>query len=458
MSEQAQAKSGTRAAIILAAGMGTRMKSATPKVLHKIAGQPILGHVIAATRAAGVGRIVVVTSGDGQAVRDYAAALGAESVIQAEQLGTGHAAASAGDALSGFDGTVVVAYGDMPLVTAETFEASFAAQEKTGMAIVGFRSESTAYGRVIVGADGLLTRIVEYRDANADERAVTLCNAGIMAADARAFFGWTSKLENTNAQGEYYLTDVPALARADGVGCTVVEAHEADMMGVNSRAELSVAEAQMQKRLRDAALAAGVGMIAPETVFLCHDTVLETDCSIGPYVVFGPGVSVKSGAEIRAFSHLEGAVVEGGAQIGPYARLRPGAHIGEDAHIGNFVEVKNSRIEQGVKANHLAYLGDARVGAGANIGAGTITCNYDGFFKYHTDIGAGAFVGSNSSLVAPVTIEDGAYIGAGSTIAKDKVEKDSLCVVRGARTDKPGWAAKFRDTKSAEKAAKKKGT
>lgn len=445
-----------RAAIILAAGMGTRMKSAMPKVLHTIAGKPILGHVIAAVRSAGVDRIVVVTSKDGQAVRDYAAGEGAESVIQAEQLGTGHAAACAVDALKDFEGSVVVTYGDHPLFTAETFAASFAAQEETGMAIVAFRSESIAYGRVIVGADGLLARIVEYRDANPDERAVKLCNAGIMAADAKRFFGWAARLENNNAQGEYYLTDVPALARADGVGCAAVEADEADMMGVNSRAELAAAESQMQQRLRAAAMAGGVGMQAPQTVFLCHDTVLEADCSVGPFVVFGPGVTVKSGAEIRAFSHLEGATVESGAQIGPYARLRPGAYIETDAHIGNFVEVKNTRIETGAKANHLSYLGDARVGAGANIGAGTITCNYDGFFKYKTDIGAGAFIGSNSALVAPVTIEDGAYIGAGSVVAKDKVEKDSLAVVRGARKDVAGWAANFRARKSAEKAAKKK--
>ena len=398
-------------------------------------------------------RIVVVTSQDGQAVRDYAAACGAESVIQAEQLGTGHAAACAAPALKGFDGTLVVAYGDMPLVTAETFEASFAAREEAGMAIVAFQSESKAYGRVIVGADGLLSRIVEYRDASADDRVVKRCNAGIMAADAKAFFGWAAKLENANSQREYYLTDVPTLARKAGVGCAVVMAEEADMMGVNSRAELAAAEAQMQMRLRNAAMANGVGMQAPETVFLSHDTVLEADCSIGPFVVFGPGVTVKSGADIKAFSHLEACTVEGGAQIGPYARLRPGAYIEEGAHIGNFVEVKNARIEKGAKANHLTYLGDARVGAGANIGAGTITCNYDGFFKYHTDIGAGAFIGSNSALVAPVTIEDGAYIGAGSVVAKDAAGKDSLVVVRGTRTDKSGWAASFRARRSAEKAA-----
>ena len=447
----------TRAAIVLAAGMGTRMKSSRPKVMHAVAGRPILGHVIAAVRAAGVERIVVVTSADGEMVRAYAAAEGAESVVQEQQLGTGHAAACAAPLLAGFSGTVVVAYGDMPLVTPATFEASFAARKAAGMAIVAFRSDSTAYGRVIVGADGMLARIVEYRDANADERTVTLCNAGIMAAEAKAFFGWAAKLENNNAQREYYLTDVPLLARKNRVDCAVVEAGEGEMMGVNSRAELAAAEAAMQQRLRGAALAAGVGMVAPETVFLSHDTVLEADVTLGPYVVIGPGVTVKSGAEIKAFSHLEGAVVEGGALIGPYARLRPGAYIEEQAHIGNFVEVKQTRVEKGAKANHLTYLGDARVGAGANIGAGTITCNYDGFFKYRTDIGAGAFIGSNTALVAPVTVEDGAYVGAGSTIAKDSVAKDSLSVVRGPRKDVAAWAAEFRARKTAEKAAKSKG-
>ena len=444
-----------RAAVILAAGMGTRMKSALPKVMHKVSGRPILGHVIAAVRQAGVERIVVVTAPSAETVRTYAAAEGAESVIQHEQLGTGHAAAAAAPLLGDFDGEVVIAYGDMPLVTGATFAASFAARRTAGMAVVAFRSENTAYGRVIVGADGMLSRIVEFKDASADDRMVKYCNAGIMAAEAKRFFGWAAKLDSNNAQREFYLTDVPALARKDGISCAVVEAEEAEMMGVNSRAELAAAEAQMQKRLREAALAAGVGMTAPETVYLSYDTVLEADAQIGPYVVFGPGVTVKSGAEIKAFSHLEGAVVERGALIGPYARLRPGAHIEADAHIGNFVEVKNARVEKGAKANHLTYLGDARVGAGANIGAGTITCNYDGFFKYHTDIGAGAFIGSNSALVAPVKVADGAYIGAGSVIAKDDVAKDALAVVRGPRKDLAGWAAKFRARKSAEKAAKK---
>ncbi|HUJ02285.1 MAG TPA: bifunctional UDP-N-acetylglucosamine diphosphorylase/glucosamine-1-phosphate N-acetyltransferase GlmU [Rhizomicrobium sp.] len=439
----------SRAAIILAAGQGTRMKSATPKVMHGIAGLPILGHVIRAAKGAGISRIVVVTSADGEAVREFAASQGAQAVIQDKQLGTGHAAACAKDALADFSGEVITTYGDMPLLTSATFEASFAAREKAGMAIVAFRSKNKAYGRVIA-KHGILDRIVEYKDANEEERAVDLCNAGIMAADAKSFLRWTAKLENNNAQREYYLTDVPLLAKSERVACAVVEADESEMMGVNSRAELAAAEAAMQMRLRAAALDAGAGMTAPETVFLAYDTQLEADVAIAPYVMFGPGVRVAAGAEIRAFSHLEGAEVGRGAIVGPYARLRPGAIIGEGAVIGNFVEVKNTKVEAGAKASHLTYLGDARVGANANIGAGTITCNYDGFDKHFTDIGAGAFIGSNSALVAPVRIGDGAFVGAGSVIAED-VAPDSLAVVRAPQTASAGWAEKFRARKRAEK-------
>jgi bifunctional UDP-N-acetylglucosamine pyrophosphorylase/glucosamine-1-phosphate N-acetyltransferase len=446
----------TRAAVILAAGMGTRMKSAKPKVMHEVAGLPILGHVIAAARGAGVERIVVVTSPDGAMVRDFAEAQGAQTVIQNKQLGTGHAAAAAASALADFDGEVVICYGDMPLMTAKTFDASFAARKKAGLAIVAFHSKSTAYGRVIADTDGLLDRIVEYRDANAVERKVDLCNAGIMAADAKSFFRWAAKLENNNVQEEYYLTDVPKLAKAEGQGCAIAVADEGEMMGVNSRAELAEAEAAMQVRLRGAALTNGVGMIAPETVFLSHDTVLESDVQIGPYVVFGLGVAVRGGAEIKSHSVLEGAEVKSGAIVGPHARLRLGAMIGEGAHIGNFVEVKNSTIGKGTKANHLAYLGDATVGDAANIGAGTITCNYDGFDKHRTTIGNGAFIGSDTALVAPVIVGDGAYVGAGSVVTKT-VAKDALAVTRAEQREIPGWAEKFRTRKKAEKAAKEKG-
>jgi bifunctional UDP-N-acetylglucosamine pyrophosphorylase/glucosamine-1-phosphate N-acetyltransferase len=444
-----------RAAIILAAGMGTRMKSAKPKVMHAVAGLPILGHVIAAAKGSGCKRIVVVTAPDADEVREYAASLGAQTAIQVRQLGTGHAAAAAAAALKDFSGAVGVCYGDMPLMTAKTLEASFAAGKRSGLAIVAFRSRSTAYGRVIVGKTGLLDRIVEYRDANARERSIDLCNAGIMAAQAKPFFRWASKLNNRNAQKEYYLTDIPMLAKADKVRCAVVEADEGEMMGVNSRAELALAEAAMQNRLRAAALANGVGMLAPETVYLSHDTVLEADAQIGPYVVFGKGVTVRAGAEIKSHCALEGAEVRKGAVVGPHARLRPDTVIGEGAHIGNFVEVKNSTIGKGTKANHLAYLGDAKVGDKANIGAGTITCNYDGFDKFRTEIGNGAFIGSDSALVAPVKIGDGAYIGAGSVITKP-VSKDALAVTRAEQKEVPGWAEKFRSRKRAEKAAKGK--
>ncbi|SRR5665213_1502243 len=443
----------TRAGIILAAGQGTRMKSAKPKVMHEVAGLPMLGHVIAAVKAAGVGRVVVVTAPGAEEVRAFAASMGAESVVQDKQLGTGHAAACAAPLLGNFAGELVVAYGDMPLATAATFEESFAARAKAGMAIVAFESQSKAYGRVIVD-DGFLYRIIEYKDANEEQRAVTLCNAGIMAADTKSFFHWAAKLENKNTQSEFYLTDVPTFAKADGVNCAVMIAEERDMMGVNSRAELAACEAVMQQRLRAKALDAGVGMLAPDTVYLSYDTILEADAQIGPYVVFGPGVTVRSGAQIKAFSHLEGAVVGNGSLVGPYARLRPGAVLEEDVHIGNFVEVKKARIEKGAKANHLTYIGDARVGAGANIGAGTITCNYDGFDKHFTDIGAGAFIGSDTALVAPVKIGDGAITGAGSVITKD-VESNALAVSRGEQKQISGWAERFRSRKKAEKARKK---
>jgi bifunctional UDP-N-acetylglucosamine pyrophosphorylase/glucosamine-1-phosphate N-acetyltransferase len=440
-----------RVGIILAAGQGTRMKSAMPKVMHAVAGLPMLGHVIAAMRGAGVERIVVVTHQEGDAVRAFAAKLGAQSVIQEKQLGTGHAAAHAGGALADFSGAVVVSYGDMPLLTAATFEASFAAQAKAGMAMVGFRPKDAAvYGRMILDGQGFLDRIVEFKDASAAERAVDLCNAGILAADAQSFLRWAGKLENNNSQKEYYLTDVPMVAKAEDVRTSIVVADEIEMMGVNSRAELAAAERAIQARLRAKALANAVGMIAPDTVFLSYDTVLEPDAQVDPYVVFAPGVTVRSGATIRAFSHLEGAEVGPGAIVGPYARLRPGAVLDENVHVGNFVEVKNSHLEKGVKANHLTYLGDARVGAGANIGAGTITCNYDGFDKHKTDIGAGAFIGSDTAMVAPVKIGDGAITGAGSVITKD-VAAGALALTRAEQKEIPGWAEKFRTRKKAAK-------
>ncbi|HET7085762.1 MAG TPA: bifunctional UDP-N-acetylglucosamine diphosphorylase/glucosamine-1-phosphate N-acetyltransferase GlmU [Rhizomicrobium sp.] len=445
----------SKAAIILAAGAGTRMKSALPKVLHKVAGLPLLGHVVKALRAAEVERIVVVTSAAGEDVRAYARSLGAESAIQHQQLGTGHAAASARDALKDFDGSLVIANGDSPLITGDTIRECLKAQERSGLSVLAFEAaDPGAYGRVVLRPDGFLNRIVEFKDASASERVITLCNAGCYAADAQSFFRWTRALKNDNAQKEYYLTDVPLLAREDGVACAVGLADEISVLGVNSRSELAFAERKFQERVRERMLQAGVTMTAPETVFFAHDTVVENDVEIEPFVVFGPGVRVQSGARLRSHSHLEGAHVAQGAIIGPFARLRPGADIGQDAHIGNFVEVKNTAIGKGAKANHLTYLGDATVGAGANIGAGTITCNYDGFTKSRTEIGAGAFIGSDTALVAPVKIGDGATTGAGSVITKD-VAADALAVARGKQIEIAGWAKAFRERQKAKKAEKK---
>ncbi len=446
----------SKAAIILAAGQGTRMKSAAPKVLHKVAGLPLLGHVAAALKGAGVDKIVVVTSAAGEAVRSYAKGLGAQCAIQQEQLGTGHAAAAARDVLADFSGTLLIVNGDMPLVTSETIQECLKSQSRTGLALLAFEAaDPGAYGRVLLRPDGHLNKIVEFKDAVGTERAVTLCNAGCYAADARNFFRWAAALDNNNAQKEYYLTDVPKLARAEGVSCAIAVTDEVSVLGVNSRAELAHAEDKFQERVRARMLKDGVTMTAPQTVFFSHDTVVENDVEIEPFVVFGPGVTVKSGARLRSHSHLEGASVASGAIIGPFARLRPGAQIGQDAHIGNFVEVKNTVIEKGAKANHLTYLGDARVGAGANIGAGTITCNYDGFTKARTDIGAGAFIGSDTALVAPVKVGDGAVTAAGSVITHD-VAADALAITRGAQTEKAGWARDFRERQKAKKQAESK--
>jgi bifunctional UDP-N-acetylglucosamine pyrophosphorylase/glucosamine-1-phosphate N-acetyltransferase len=426
------------------------MKSALPKVLHPVAHLPMLGHVIAAVQGAGVQRIVVVVAPGADAVQNYAAARGCAVAVQDKQLGTGHAVRAAERALSDFDGDVVVAFGDNPLTTPDTFIQAFDGAAAGGMALVAFRTDVGGYGRVVLAADGSFERIVEYKDATAQQRAIDLCNAGILAADAAKLFGWTARLTNANAQKEYYLSDVPARAKADGVNLTVIVAPQAEALGVNSRAELAAAEAIMQDRLRARFMASGVGLTAPETVFLSHDTVIEPDVEIEPFVVIAPGVTIRSRARIRSHSHLEGAVVEPGAIIGPFARLRPGARIGENAHIGNFVEVKNAHIGEGAKANHLTYLGDADVGPKANIGAGTITCNYDGFAKARTEIGAGAFIGSDTALVAPVKVGAGAITAAGSVITKD-VPADALAIARGTQSDKPGWAKAFRARKQQEK-------
>ena len=438
------------AVIVLAAGKGTRMRSALPKVLHKVAGRSMVGHVIAAAEALGAERVVVVVA---PGMDDVAAAVKPHATaIQRSQNGTADAVKAAREALTGFAGDVLILYGDCPLIQADTLARMRAERRDEAITVLGIRvPPPTAYGRLVLGSDGTLERIVETLDANEAERRIDLCNTGIMLIDGSKLFGLLDSIGNANAKGEYYLTDIVEMARKAGSTCRVVEAPEEEALGVNSRSELAVAEARMQDRLRRKAMDEGATLIDPATVFLSFDTQLGRDVTVEPSVFFGPGVKIGDGVEIRAFSHIEKAEVEAGAIIGPYARLRPGASVGEGAHIGNFVVIKNARIDKGAKANHLSYIGDADVGAGANIGAGTITCNYDGFGKYRTQIGAGAFIGSDTTLVAPVKVGAGAFTGAGSTITED-IPDDALAVARGRQAVKPGWAAEFRAKQKARKA------
>lgn len=442
------------AAIILAAGQGTRMRSDRHKVLHPIAGRPMLLHLIASLDALAPERtVIVVGSGRGQ-VEAAVAGTGAEVVVQEPQLGTAHAVAQAEAALAGFAGDVLILYGDVPLVRAETCAAMLARLHGEGdpaAVVLGFRPPDTlAYGRVIADGDAIV-KMVEHKDASEAERACALCNSGLMAIRAADLWRLIARVGNANAAGEYYLPDVVMLALADGRGAAVIEGEAWEVAGVNSRAELAEVEAAWQRRRRTEAMAAGASLVAPETVWFSHDTRLGRDVTVEPNVVFGPGVTVADGAVIHAFSHLAGARVATGAAIGPYARLRPGADIGEGARVGNFVEVKQATLGRGAKANHLSYLGDAEVGAGANVGAGTITCNYDGFLKYRTVIGEGAFVGSNSALVAPVRIGAGAIVGAGGVVTQD-VPDDALALIRPEQRVKAGWAARFRERMRAKKA------
>jgi bifunctional UDP-N-acetylglucosamine pyrophosphorylase / glucosamine-1-phosphate N-acetyltransferase len=444
------------ACIILAAGKGTRMKSALPKVLHKVAGRSMVGHVLAAARSLSPDDIVVVVGPGMEAVS--AAVSPARTVLQPDQLGTGHAAKAARTPLADFSGDILILYGDTPLITAETLRGLVETRRSAGaaLAVLGMRPEVPgAYGRLLV-TDGRLDRIVEAADATPEQRAVGLCNGGIMAVDGALLFGLLDRLTASNAKGEYYLTDIVALANADGRVCIAVEGSAEEVIGVNSRAELAEVERLLQGRLRRAAMAEGVTLIDPESVWFSADTKIERDVVVGPHVWFGPGVSIGEGTEIFSFCHFEGVAIGKGARVGPFARMRPGARIGDGAHIGNFVEVKNANVEAGAKANHLTYIGDARVGAGANIGAGTITVNYDGFGKYRTDIGAGAFIGSNSSLVAPVSIGDNANVGAGSVVTED-VPADALAIARGRQRTMPDRARTWRLRKAAEKAAKAAG-
>jgi bifunctional UDP-N-acetylglucosamine pyrophosphorylase / glucosamine-1-phosphate N-acetyltransferase len=447
---EAAAPPRSRAVVILAAGQGTRMRSPLPKVLHRLAGRPMLDRAIDAAQALGAERVVVVAGAHSPAVAEHVRRrLGQEAVaIQDPPLGTGHAVRAAQPSLAGFEGDVVVTYADTPLIDAEAVLPLFAARETgAALAVLGFRAaDPGAYGRLVLGPHGGLDRIVEAKEASPEELAITVCNSGVICSSAHLLFDLLGAVTNANAKGEYYLTDVVGLARARGLAVAAVMTEEARVLGVNSQAELAAAEEVWQQRRRQEALAAGVAMPAPHTVHFAHDTAVEGGALLEPHVVFGPGVVVRAGAVIRAFSHLEGAEVSGGAIVGPYARLRPGARIGSDAHVGNFVEVKNVTLGQGAKANHLAYLGDGEVGPKANIGAGVIFCNYDGFDKHRTVVGEGAFVGSDTALVAPVRIGAGAMTGSGSVITRD-VADDALALERGPQTEKPGWAARFRAKK-----------
>lgn len=442
--------------VVLAAGKGTRMKSNLPKVLHRAAGRSLLGHVLHAARDLAPRETVVVVGPETEAVAEEARRVfpRARHAMQRERLGTGHAVSMAREALEGFAGTVLVLYGDVPLISSDSLR-NLASLAGNGMAVLGFEAANPfGYGRVLQDATGNVVKIREELDAGPEERAVRLCNSGIIAIDSALLWTLLPRLSNDNAKGEYYLTDLVELAAAAGAACRLATCPEAEVAGVNDRVQLAGIEATLQQAYRRRHMLAGATLIAPETVFFSADTVIGQDVVIEPHVVFGPGVVIGNGVEILAFSHIEGATVATGARIGPYARLRPGAEIGEDAHIGNFVEVKKAMIGRGAKANHLTYIGDARVGAKTNIGAGTITCNYDGYEKHLTDIGDNVFVGSNTALVAPVAVGDGASIAAGSVITRN-VPADALAMTRAELDLREGWARRYREMKAARKATKK---
>ena len=433
------------------------MRSGLPKALNLLGGRTLLAHVLASAGAAGCGAIAVVVGPGHEAVAREALALAPRAQIfeQRERKGTAHAVLAAREALGRGADDVLVIFADTPLVRAETLKALRAALDAgASVAVLGFRpADPTGYGRLVT-QDGELVAIREENDATPAEKRIGLCNGGLMALAGAQALPLLDRIGNENAKGEYYLTDAVAIARDMGLKALAIETTEDDVRGINTKAQLAETEAVLQQRLRSAAMAAGVTLVAPETVFLSADTKLGRDVVIEPNVVFGPGVTVEEGATIKSFSHLEGAHVGKGARIGPFARLRPGAELGEDVHIGNFVEVKASTVEAGAKANHLAYIGDASVGAGANIGAGTITCNYDGIAKHRTDIGKGAFIGSNSSLVAPVTVGEGAYVGTGTVVTED-VPADALAVARARQTIKEGWAKRLRQVKALGKNLRK---
>lgn len=432
-------------AIVLAAGKGTRMKSSTPKVLHEIAHVAMLGHVLDAADRLGAHRIVLVVAPGMADVENYARTRleNIDVVVQMQPLGTADAVKAALPAICG-DGVVLIMFGDTPLLRAETLSALVQRATQADVVVLGFEAaDPSGYGRLVLDWENRLTRIVEHKDASEADRAITLCNGGAMAVRAEHLSSLIGAIGNDNAAGEFYLPDVVAIANSRGLKASVVCGLEEEVLGVNSRQDLAEAESAMQQRLRAIAMSNGVTLLDPQTVYFSTDTKIGNDVVIAQNVVFGPGVTVADNVTIKPFCHIEGTVIKSGAIVGPFARLRPGAEIGEGAHIGNFVEIKKSVIETGAKINHLTYIGDARVGAKANIGAGTITCNYDGFNKFFTDIGAGAFIGSNSSLVAPLKIADGAYIGSGSVVTRD-VPEDALAVARGRQIERAGWAAAFR--------------
>ncbi|MDB5508142.1 MAG: UDP-N-acetylglucosamine diphosphorylase/glucosamine-phosphate N-acetyltransferase [Hyphomicrobiales bacterium] len=433
-------------AVILAAGEGTRMRSTRPKVLHEVGGRSMLAHVLASVAAAGAEGISIVVGPGREDVAAEArrAAPGAELFVQSERLGTAHAVLAARAAIvNGYD-DVLVLFGDTPLVLPETIQRLRAAlADGAGLAALGFEpADPTGYGRLLM-QDGELAAIREHKDASPEERAVGLCNSGLMALDGRRALSLLESIGRDNVQREYYLTDAVAVARSAGLRTQVVLASPDEVLGVNDRIQLAAAEAIFQSRMRRTAMENGATLTAPDTVFFSHDTRVGRDVLIEPNVVFGPGCSVADGATIHAFSHLEGATVGSGATAGPFARLRPGADLGANVKVGNFVEIKASRIGAGAKVSHLSYIGDATLGEGVNIGAGTITCNYDGFNKARTEIGANAFIGSNSSLVAPVRIGEGAFVGSGTVVTRD-VAPDALALARTPQVEKPAWAQRFR--------------
>ncbi|EEW26466.1 bifunctional UDP-N-acetylglucosamine diphosphorylase/glucosamine-1-phosphate N-acetyltransferase GlmU [Rhodobacter ferrooxidans] len=444
--------------IVLAAGQGTRMNSDLPKVLHRLGGAPLLHHALAAGRALDPARVVVVAGHGAEAVTKAARTFDADAevVVQAEQLGTAHAVAQAAKVLDGEDGDAVVLYGDTPFITGETLEALLEARARHDVVVLGFQAADPGrYGRLIADGEDLHS-IVEFKDATDEERAISLCNSGVVCADTHLLFDLVAMVENQNAAKEYYLTDIVGLARSRGLSAGVVVCDEAETLGINTRAELAAAEAAFQTRARATALQDGVTLTAPDTVFFALDTFIGRDAIIGPNVIFGPGVTIESGAEVLGFCHLEGCHISRGATIGPFARLRPGAELAEDVHVGNFVEIKNSVLDEGVKVGHLTYLGDAHVGEFTNIGAGTVTCNYDGVAKHRTEIGAHAFIGSDTMLVAPVTVGAGAMTASGSVITED-VPAEALALGRAKQVNKPGLATRMMESFRAAKAAAAKG-